>query len=134
MAISLTEAKLPKGYKWSDRNVIEKNSPYASKHGSTTFAPYGKYCLFYPIGSDLYIKGMFHKFDHDKRRIVNVVAKLSDYKSLTAIEAIDLLELATASQGMIMEVWHDLGLPLGLVQPCLKPLCEPVCQPLFEEA
>lgn len=133
MAISLTEAKLPKGCKWSDCAVIEKNSPYVSKHGSATFAPYGKCCLFYPINGDLYIKGVFHKFDRSKRRIVNVIAKLSDYKSLTAVEAIDFMRLTTTSQGMIIEVWHDLGLPLGLMQPVLRPLHEAVCQPLFKE-
>lgn len=114
----LIDAKLPRGYKWSDSAVIKEPSPYV---GSS----FGKYCYFYPVDNDLYIKGMFHNYDKDKHKIVNVIVKLANYKALTAVEAINVLcKDVVVAHNTIFTVWNKLGLPLGLIQPVLRPLIQ----------
>lgn len=110
----IIECKLPKGYKWSDDSVIRKSTSYGTGTG------YGKYCLFYPIDNDLYIKGMFHKYENRKR--INISVKLTNYRSLTGIEAWDILSGKVISESMILDVWNKLGLRLGFMVPVLKDL------------
>ena len=116
MKYEITECKLPKGHKWSDGSVIKEPSPYGV--GSS----YGKYCCFYPIGDDLYIKGMFSKFIKEERKIKNVVVKLPDYKSLTANQACEILTECISAYSMIRTVWNKLGLRQGYMVPILKDL------------
>lgn len=115
---NLVEAKLPKGYKWSDTIVIKETSPYIR-------SSFGRYCYFYPIKDDLYIKGMFHNYDKEKHKVANIVVKLTSYKQLTATEAISILcQDVVIAHAMIFTVWKKLGLPLGLIQPVLRPLIQ----------
>lgn len=110
----IIECKLPKGYKWNDKCVIKELSPYGI--GSS----YGKYCYFYPIDNDLYIKGMFSKWIKEERKIKNVVVKLVDYRDLTANQACEILTECVSAYSMITTVWNKLGLKLGSVVPILK--------------
>ena len=112
----IIECKLPKGYKWSDSDVIKELSPY----GVGSF--YGKYCCFYPIDNDLYIKGMFSKSIKEEGRIKNVIVKLTNYKNLTANNAWEILTGCTYAYSMIAIVWYKLGLRLGFMTPILKDL------------
>lgn len=116
----IIECKLPKGRKWSDPNVIKELSPYCGKYSHKVYAPYGKYCLFYPIGHDLYVKGMFHRYENKKR--VNISVKLVNYKNLTGIEAWNILSGKVISESMILDAWNKLGLRLGFMTPILKDL------------
>lgn len=116
----IIECKLPKRYKWSDPNVIKVNSPYCEEYSHKIYHPYGKYCLFYPIGDDLYIKGMFHRYENKKR--VNISVKLVNYRNLTGIEAWNVLSSQAISESMILDVWNKLGLRLGFMVPILKDL------------
>lgn len=121
MAISeIVECKLPKGRKWSDNEVIEETSPYCARYHSQLFCPHGKYCYFYPIGEDLYIKGMFNKMDKSKQKVIDIVAKLTGYKNLTGIEAWSILSGQDFTESMILSVWNKLGLRLGYTIPILK--------------
>lgn len=116
----IVECKLPKGRKWSDEEVIKESSPYSAKYDGQLFCPYGKYCCFYPIENDLYIKGMFSKMDKDKQKVVNIVVKLTNYKNLTGIEAWNILSEQVFTESMILNVWNNLGLRLGFTIPILK--------------
>lgn len=116
----IVECKLPKGYKWSDPDVIKINSPYCGEYNHKIYAPYGKYCLFYPICDDLYIKGMFHRYENNK--CVNISVKLTNYKNLTGIKAWNILSDEVISESMILDVWNKLGLRLGFMVPVLKDL------------
>ena len=118
----IAECKLPKGKKWSDDIVIRETSPYYAKYGGQLFYPHGKYCYFYPIGEDLYIKGMFNKVDEGKQKNVNISVKLSDYKNLTGIEVWGLLSEQVFTESMILSVWNKLGIRLGFTVPILKDL------------
>lgn len=123
MAISeIIECKLPKGRKWSDKEAIKETSPYCSKYGGQLYCPHGKYCCFYPIGEDLYIKGMFNKADKDKQKIVDVIVKLTNYKNLTGVEAWNILSEQVFTESMILSVWNKLGLRLGFTVPILRDL------------
>lgn len=118
----VVECKLPKGRKWSDKEVIKENSPYCARYGSQLYCPHGKYCYFYPIGEDLYIKGMFSKADKSKQEIVNIPVKLTNYKNLTGIEVCTLLSEQVLTEGMVLSVWNKLGIRLGFTSPVLKNL------------
>lgn len=118
----IIECKLPKGRKWSDKEVIKESSPYCAIHGGQLFCPHGKYCYFYPIENDLYIKGMFNKVDKDKQKIVDIVVKLTDYKNLTGVEAWNILSEQAFTESMILSVWNKLGLCLGFTVSMLKDL------------
>lgn len=118
----IVECKLPKGRKWSDDDVIEETSPYCTRYHSQLFCPHGKYCYFYPIGEDLYIKGMFNKMDKSKQKVINIVAKLTGYKNLTGVEAWNILSEQGFTESMILNVWNKLGLRLGYTIPILKDL------------
>lgn len=118
----IVECKLPKGRIWSDEEVIKETSPYSARYGSQLFCPHGKYCYFYPIGNDLYIKGMFNKMNKSKQKIVDIVVKLTDYKSLTGVEAWSILSEQVFTESMILNVWNKLGLCLGFTVPMLKDL------------
>lgn len=118
----IIECKLPKGRKWSDKEVIKESSPYCAIYGGQLFCPHGKYCYFYPIENDLYIKGMFNKEDKDKQKIVDIVVKLTDYKNLTGVEAWNILSEQAFTESMILSVWNKLGLCLGFTIPMLKDL------------
>ena len=109
----VVECKLPKGRKWSDKEVIKENSPYCAIYGGQLYCPHGKYCYFYPIGEDLYIKGMFSKVDKSKQEIVNIPVKLTNYKNLTGIEAWTLLSEQVLTESMVLSVWNKLGIRLG---------------------
>lgn len=123
MAISeIVECKLPKGRKWSDNEVIEEATPYCGGYNNRFFYPHGKYCYFYPIGEDLYIKGMFNKIDKSKQKIVDIIVKLTDYKDLTGVEAWSILSEQGFTESMILSVWNKLGLRLGYTIPILKDL------------
>lgn len=122
MKSEIIECKLPKGRKWSDEETIKETSPYSVKYGSQLYCPHGKYCCFYPIGEDLYIKGMFSKADKDKQKIVDVIVKLTNYKNLTGVEAWNILSEQTPTESMILNVWNKLGLHLGFTYPILKDL------------
>lgn len=116
----VVECKLPKGRKWSDKEVIKENSPYFARYGSQLYCPHGKYCYFYPIGEDLYIKGMFRKADKNKQEIVNIPVKLTNYKSLTGIEAWSILSEQVFTESMVLSVWNKLGIRLGFTVPILR--------------
>lgn len=135
----IIECKLPKGRKWSDPEVIKENSPYGEKYGGTNYNQYGKYCYFYPIGNDLYIKGMFsyqhrgkyryNDYGHYRDYYVedwffdkNVIVKLTNYKNLTALEADEVIGECVVAQSMIHTVWNKLGLRQGYMEPMLKDL------------
>lgn len=118
----IVECKLPKGRKWSDEEVIKESSPYSAKYGAQLFCPHGKYCCFYPIENDLYVKGMFSKMDKDKQKVVNIPVKLTNYKNLTGIEAWNILSEQVFTESMILSVWNKLGLRLGFAVPMLKDL------------
>lgn len=118
----IIECKLPKGRKWSDREVIKETSPYFAKYGGQLYYPHGKYCYFYPIGEDLYIKGMFSKADKSKQETVNIPVKLTNYKNLTGIKAWSLLSEQVFTESMILSVWNKLGIRLGFTVPVLKDL------------
>ena len=118
----VVECKLPKGKKWSDKEVIKETSPYCARYGGQLYYPHGKYCYFYPIGEDLYIKGMFSKVDKSKQEIVNIPVKLINYKNLTGIEAWTLLSEQVFAESMILSVWNKLGLKQGYMVPILKDL------------
>lgn len=118
----IIECKLPKGRKWSDKEVIKETSPYSTKYHGQLFCPHGKYCCFYSIENDLYIKGMFNKVDKDKQKIVDIVVKLTDYKNLTGIEAWSILSEQVFTESMILSVWNKLGLRLGYTVPILRDL------------
>lgn len=122
MKNEIIECKLPKGRKWSDEEAIKETSPYSAKYGGQPYCPHGKYCRFYPIGEDLYIKGMFSKADKDKQKIVDVVVKLTNYKNLTGVKAWGMLSEQTSTESMILSVWNKLGLHLGFTYPILKNL------------
>lgn len=112
----IVECKLPKGHKWTDSDVIKEPSPYGIGFG------YGKYCCFYPIGEDLYIRGMFSKLFKEERKIKNIVVELTNYKNLTGIEAWNVLSNEVITESMILNVWNKLGLKLGFMKPVLKDL------------
>lgn len=112
----IIECKLPKGYKWNDEYIIKESSPYGIGSG------YGKYCCFYPIGDDLYIKGMFSKLIKEERKIKNIVVKLTNYKDLTANQACEILTECASAHSMISAVWNKLGLRQGYMVPILKDL------------
>lgn len=116
----IVECKLPKGHKWSDPDVIKTNSPYCGEYNHKIYAPYGRYCFFYPICDDLYIKGMFHRYENEK--CINILVKLANYKNLTGIEAWNILSGKVISESMILNVWNKLGLRLGFMVPILKDL------------
>ena len=118
----IVECKLPKGKKWSDKEVIKETSPYCARYGGQLFCPHGKYCCFYPIENDLYIKGMFSKVDKDKQKVVSIVVKLTDYKNLTGTEAWNILSEQVFTESMILNVWNRLGLRLGFTVPILRDL------------
>ena len=118
----IIECKLPKWRKWHDEEVIEETSPYCARYGGQLFYPHGKYCCFYPIENDLYIKGMCSKVDKDKQKVVNIVVKLTDYKNLTGVEAWNILSRQPFAESMILDVWNKLGLRLGFMVPILKDL------------
>ena len=118
----VVECKLPKGRKWSDKEVIKETSPYCRGYGSQLYCPHGKYCYFYPIGEDLYIKGMFSKVDKSKQEIVNIPVKLTNYKNLTGIEAWTLLSEQVLTESMVLSVWNKLGIRLGFTVHALKDL------------
>lgn len=118
----VVECRLPKGRKWSDKEVIKETSPYFAKYGGQLYYPHGKYCYFYPIGEDLYIEGMFSKADKSKQEIVNIPVKLTNYKNLTGIEAWVLLSEQVLTESMILSVWNKLGIRLGFTVPVLKDL------------
>ena len=122
MKNEIIECKLPKGKKWSDKEVIKETSPYYARYGGQLYCPHGKYCYFYPIGEDLYIKGMFSKADKGKQEIVNIPVKLTNYKNLTGIEAWNLLSEQVFAESMILGVWNKLGIRLGFTVPILKEL------------
>lgn len=116
------ECKLQKGRKWSDKEVIKETSPYCARYDAQLYCPHGKYCYFYPIGEDLYIKGMFSKVDKSKQEIVNIPVKLTNYKNLTGIEAWTLLSEQVLTESMVLSVWNKLGIRLGFTVPVLKDL------------
>lgn len=131
----IVECKLPKGRKWSDSDVIKINSPYVRRYGGQTYNQYGKYCYFYPIDDDLFIKGMFSyqkKVSYQSERFdtptffwkpyKNVIVKLTNYKNLTALEADEIIGECAVAQSMIHEVWNKLGLRQGYVEPILRGL------------
>lgn len=118
----IIECKLPKGRKWPDKEVIKETSPYCAKYGGQLFCPHGKYCYFYPIEEDLYIKGMFNKVDKYKQKVVNIVVKLTNYRSLTGVEAWNILSEQVFTENMILSVWNKLGLRLGFMVSILKDL------------
>lgn len=118
----VAECKSPKGRKWSDKEVIKETSPYCARYGGQLYCPHGKHCYFYPIGEDLYIKGMFSKVDKSKQEIVNIPVKLTNYKNLTGIEAWNLLSKQVFAESMILSVWDKLGIRLGIIVPILKDL------------
>ena len=118
----VVECKLPKGRKWSDKEVIKETSPYCARYGGQLYFPHGKYCYFYPIGEDLYIKGMFSKADKSKQEIVNIPVKLTNYKNLTGIEAWTLLSEQVLTESMVLSVWNKLGIRLGFTVHALKDL------------
>lgn len=118
----VVECKLPKGRKWSAKEVIKETSPYCARYGGQLYCPHGKYCYFYPIGEDLYIKGMFSKVDKSKQEIVDIPVKLTNYKNLTGIEAWNLLSKQVFTESMILSVWDKLGIRLGIIVPILKDL------------
>lgn len=118
----VVECKLPKGRKWSDKEVIKETTPYCARYDGQLYCPHGKYCYFYPIGEDLYIKGMFNKMDKSKQKIVDIVVKLTNYKNLTGIEARGLLSEQAFTESMILNVWNKLGLHLGFTYPILRDL------------
>lgn len=118
----VVECKLPKGRKWSNKEVIKETSPYCARYGGQLYCPHGKYCYFYPIGEDLYIKGMFSKADKSKQEIINIPVKLTNYKNLTGIEAWTLLSEQVFAESMILSVWNKLGIRLGFTVPILKDL------------
>lgn len=124
MKNEIIECRLPKGRKWSDKEAIKEAikeaSPYYAKYGGQLYCPYGKYCYFYPIGEDLYIKGMFSKVDKGKQEIVNILVKLTNYKNLTGIEAWNLLSEQVFTESMILSVWNKLGIRLGFTVPILR--------------
>jgi len=120
MKNEIIECRLPKGRKWSDKEAIKEASPYYAKYGGQLYCPYGKYCYFYPIGEDLYIKGMFSKVDKGKQEIVNIPVKLTNYKNLTGIEAWNLLSEQVFTESMILSVWNKLGIRLGFTVPILR--------------
>lgn len=122
MKNEIIECRLPKGRKWSDKEVIKETTPYCARHGGQLYCPHGKYCYFYPIGEDLYIKGMFSKADKGKQGIVNIPVKLTNYKNLTGIEAWNLLSKQVFTESMILSVWNKLGIRLGFTVPILKDL------------
>ena len=122
MKNEVVECRLPKGRKWSDKEVIKETSLYCARYGGQLYCPHGKYCYFYPIGEDLYIKGMFSKADKGKQEIVNIPVKLTNYKNLTGIEAWNLLSKQVFTESMILSVWNKLGIRLGLTVPILKDL------------
>lgn len=129
----IIECKLPKGRKWSDQNVIKMDSPYTSFYKYAR-NEYGKYCYFYPIDNDLYIKGMFSyqrkaQFKHTDGYYIedwmldkNVVVKLTNYKSLAAIEADNIIGECASAQSMIHTIWNKLGLRQGYMVPILRDL------------
>lgn len=118
----IIECKLPKGRKWSDEEVIKESSPYCARYGGQLFCPHGKYCYFYPIEEDLYIKGMFNKMDKNKQKIVNIVVKLTNYKNLTGVGAWNILSEQVFTESMILNVWNRLGLIQGYMVSILKDL------------
>lgn len=118
----VVECKLPKGRKWSDKEVIKETSPYCVRYGGKLYYPHGKYCYFYPIGEDLYIKGMFSKADKSKQEIVDIPVKLTNYKSLTGIEAWTLLSEQVFTESTILNVWNKIGLKQGYMVTILKDL------------
>ena len=77
----VVECKLPKGRKWSDKEAIKETSPYCARYGGQLYYPHGKYCYFYPIGEDLYIKGMFSKVDKSKQEIVDISEKIGAFET-----------------------------------------------------
>ena len=118
----VVECKLPKGRKWSDKEVIKETSPYCARYDGQLYCPHGKYCYFYPIGEDLYIKGMFSKADKGNQEIVNIPVKLTNYKNLTGIEAWTLLSEQVFTESMILSVWNKLGIRLGFTVHALEDL------------
>lgn len=116
----IIECKLPKGKKWSDDVVIRETSPYCARYDGQLYCPHGKYCYFYPIGENLYIKGMFSKVDKSKQGIVNIPVKLTNYKNLTGIEAWSLLSEQVFTESMVLSVWNKLGIRLGFTVPVLR--------------
>ena len=108
------------------RDRYKANRDYKREHGicvkcgKNRVAPNRKYCLFYPIGHDLYVKGMFHRYENKKR--VNISVKLVNYKNLTGIEAWNILSGKVISESMILDAWNKLGLRLGFMTPILKDL------------
>lgn len=116
----VVECKLPKGRKWSDKEVIKETSPYCARYVGQLYCPHGKHCYFYPIGEDLYIKGMFSKVNKSKQEVVNIPVKLINYKNLTGIEAWTLLSEQVLTESMILNVWNKLGIRLGFTVPVLR--------------
>lgn len=105
------KASLPKGRKWSDDGVITKKDPNLMQPK----------ILFYPIGTDLYIKGLYirYKRDTNKKEIITVV--LHDYRNTTAAQINMEYDIPVLIQSMICIVWRELGLRQGFVASMFAP-------------
>lgn len=100
---NLQEAKLPKGQKWTDSEVITK------KNANLILSK----MQFYPIGDELYIKGVGYRIRKDtgKREILTVI--LPNYKSKTASQVHIECNVPVIMQSTICDVWRELGLRQG---------------------
>ena len=100
--------KLPKGRKWTESDVITKKD-------SNLLQPK---IQFYPIGSDLYIKGLYifsKKKDGKWKREIPVV-KLQNYRNTTASQINREYDIPVLIQSMICTVWRELGLRQGFME------------------
>ena len=117
----LVEAKLPKGRKWTDEDVIiVKNKEII-----------GGRISFYPVGDNLYTKGLWVKF---KKAVGKTKESgysyhsefptilIENYKALTAVEVNTRYEFSPLLQGIICMVWRRLGLRQGYMVPLLRDL------------
>ena len=56
----------------------------------------------------------------NKQEIVNIPVKLTNYKSLTGIEAWSILSEQVFTESMVLSVWNKLGIRLGFTVPILR--------------
>lgn len=105
------KANLPKGRKWSDSGVITKKDPNLMQPK----------IQFYPIDTDLYIKGLYIQYEKGthKKKVVTVV--LHNYRNTTATQINMEYDIPVLIQSMICTVWRELGLRQGLMVSMFAP-------------
>lgn len=105
------ESKLPKGRKWTDGEVITRKDTNLMQSK----------IQFYPIGDDLYIKGLCIRYKKDTNKKEIPVLVLRGYRNTTAAQINMEYNIPVLVQNIICTVWRELGLRQGLMVSMFAP-------------